>query len=102
MTFATEVTLSAVMNEPEETAMSTAIASPGRPMAHGRIHAAGAGSRSAVLFGLPGNPVAVMVSFYAMVRDALLRMAGAAPEPLAMLSARSAEPIRKKPGRTEY
>ena len=75
---------------------------PGRPMALGRIHAAGAGSRSAVLFGLPGNPVAVMVSFYAMVRDALLRMAGAAPEPLAMLSARSAEPIRKKPGRTEY
>jgi molybdopterin molybdotransferase len=55
-----------------------------------------------VLFGLPGNPVAVMVTFYAFVRDALLAMSGATPSPLPMLSARSAEAIRKKPGRTEY
>jgi len=75
---------------------------PGRPMAIGRIHANGPGSKAAVLFGLPGNPVAVMVTFYAFVRDALLRMSGATPEPLALLSARSSETIRKKPGRTEY
>jgi molybdopterin molybdotransferase len=72
---------------------------PGRPMAFGRIADAG---RAAVLFGLPGNPVAVMVTFYAFVRDALLAMSGATPSPLPMLSARSAEAIRKKPGRTEY
>jgi molybdopterin molybdotransferase len=72
---------------------------PGRPMAFGRIRS---GGHSAVLFGLPGNPVAVMVTFYAFVRDALLAMAGAAPAPLPMLRARALEAIRKKPGRTEY
>ncbi|MGZ5271509.1 MAG: molybdopterin molybdotransferase MoeA [Ramlibacter sp.] len=69
---------------------------PGRPMAVGRIG-------DAVLFGLPGNPVAVMVTFLAFVRPALLRMMGCrdtAPPPL--LRARSLEPMRKKPGRTEY
>ena len=47
---------------------------PGRPMAIGRIES---GGRAAILFGLPGNPVAVMVTFYALVRDALLAMSGA-------------------------
>jgi molybdopterin molybdotransferase len=68
---------------------------PGRPMAIGRIG-------SAVLFGLPGNPVAVMVTFYALVRDALLAMSGAAPQALPLLRAASVAPMRKKPGRTEY
>ncbi|MDP9902093.1 molybdopterin molybdotransferase MoeA [Variovorax ginsengisoli] len=76
---------------------------PGRPMAVGLI--GGNPSHSAVLFGLPGNPVAVMVTFLAFVRPALLQMMGcniadAAPPPL--LRARSAGAIRKKPGRTEY
>jgi molybdopterin molybdotransferase len=71
---------------------------PGRPLAFGRI---GHGGRSAFLFGLPGNPVAVMVSFYFFARDALLRMMGA-DAPLPLLRARSAAPIRKKPGRTEF
>ena len=74
---------------------------PGRPMASGRIGGAGAGS-GAVLFGLPGNPVAVMVTFYAFVREALLAMSGAAHEPLPMLRVSSVQAIRKKPGRTEY
>jgi molybdopterin molybdotransferase len=72
---------------------------PGRPMAIGRIER---GGRSAVVFGLPGNPVAVMVTFYALVRDALLRMGGATPEPLPMLRAATTQALRKKPGRTEY
>jgi molybdopterin molybdotransferase len=72
---------------------------PGRPMAIGRIES---GGRSAILFGLPGNPVAVMVTFYAFVRDALRQMGGASPEPLPMLRAASVKPLRKKPGRTEY
>ncbi|UZD53798.1 gephyrin-like molybdotransferase Glp [Caldimonas aquatica] len=72
---------------------------PGRPMAFGRIRS---GAHEAVLFGLPGNPVAVMVTFYAFVRDALLAMSGATPAPLPLLRARSAMALRKKPGRTEY
>lgn len=71
---------------------------PGRPLAFGRI---GSNGRSAFLFGLPGNPVAVMVSFYFFAREALLRMMGA-EAPLPLLRARSAGAIRKKPGRTEY
>ena len=68
---------------------------PGRPMAVGRI------GRS-VLFGLPGNPVAVMVTFLAFVRPALLQMMGSSASPPPLLRARSLEAIRKKPGRTEY
>lgn len=71
---------------------------PGRPLAFGRIHSNG---RSAFLFGLPGNPVAVMVSFYFFAREALLQMMGA-EAPLPLLRARSKDAIRKKPGRTEY
>ena len=76
---------------------------PGRPMAIGRIHSGvGNSGHDAILFGLPGNPVAVMVTFYAFVRNALLAMSGAADEPLPMLRAASVAAIRKKPGRTEY
>ncbi|MFW5329509.1 gephyrin-like molybdotransferase Glp [Hydrogenophaga sp. ZJX-1] len=72
---------------------------PGRPMAVGRITE---NSKSAVLFGLPGNPVAVMVTFLAFVRPALQRLMGCqACEPV-LLKAHSAEALRKKPGRTEY
>ncbi len=72
---------------------------PGRPMAIGRITSRG---HDAVLFGLPGNPVAVMVTFLAFVRPALLRMMGCAAAPPPLLRARSTQAIRKKPGRTEY
>jgi molybdopterin molybdotransferase len=72
---------------------------PGRPMAIGRIAQRG---REAILFGLPGNPVAVMVTFYAFVRQALRTMSGAASEEQLMLSAACTTALRKKPGRTEY
>jgi molybdopterin molybdotransferase len=87
---------------------------PGRPMAVGRIPRqdapangaggamAGSNSGAAVLFGLPGNPVAVMVTFLAFVRPALLRMMGSTEVAPPLLKARSQEPIRKKAGRTEY
>jgi molybdopterin molybdotransferase len=71
---------------------------PGRPLAFGKISSNG---NSAFLFGLPGNPVAVMVSFYFFARAALLHMMGA-EAPLPMLRVKSAGAIRKKPGRTEY
>lgn len=94
---------------------------PGRPMAVGHILRAKLASSpyrtsvssyenssnstpsgAAVLFGLPGNPVAVMVTFLAFVRPALLQMMGSTAKPLPLLKARSGENIRKKPGRTEY
>ena len=101
---------------------------PGRPMAIGRIETpvlkpfsgvklafsptnTGATSyenssnnktNTCILFGLPGNPVAVMVTFLAFVRPALLQMMGATAVPQPLLKARSQEAMRKKPGRTEY
>jgi molybdopterin molybdotransferase len=72
---------------------------PGRPMAFGKIASSG---RSAYLFGLPGNPVAVMVTFYFFARAALLRMMGAVAAPLPIVQATSQTAICKKPGRTEY
>ncbi|ODV09361.1 MAG: molybdopterin molybdenumtransferase MoeA [Rubrivivax sp. SCN 70-15] len=74
---------------------------PGRPFAFGPLHARSAGS-SSWLFALPGNPVAALVSFYAFVREALLLLAGANPEPLPVLQARCTAAIRKRPGRTEF
>ncbi len=68
---------------------------PGRPMAFGRIG-------KASYFGLPGNPVAVMISFYFFARDALLRQMGVRAEALPFVRARSASGFRKRPGRTEY
>ncbi len=97
---------------------------PGRPMAVGRIASAGfqkkeassadaestdsyqndtgKAATGAVLFGLPGNPVAVMVTFLAFVRPALLRMMGSTRPAPPLLRAVSTEVLRKKAGRTEY
>ena len=69
---------------------------PGRPMAFGRIG-------EAYFFGLPGNPVAVMVTFYEFVRDALLALSGRTDDfALPVLHVPCASALRKKPGRTEY
>jgi molybdopterin molybdotransferase len=68
---------------------------PGRPMAVGRLS-------NCILFGLPGNPVAVMVTFLAFVKPALLQMMGGSPSTTPYLRAKSAVALRKKPGRTEY
>ncbi|MEN9544180.1 MAG: hypothetical protein RLZZ598_1013 [Pseudomonadota bacterium] len=98
-----------VMAKLGEVAFWTIAMRPGRPMAFGSIGTRartegnlGHDEHRAVLFGLPGNPVAVMVTFYAFVREALLQMAGASPVPLPLLRARAAAAIRKRPGRTEY
>ena len=69
---------------------------PGRPLAYGRIG-------DAHFFGLPGNPVSVMVTFYQFVRDALLILMGQRDvPPLPTFPATLAAPIRKAPGRTEF
>jgi molybdopterin molybdotransferase len=69
---------------------------PGRPMAFGKIG-------NAWLFGLPGNPVAVMVSYTQFALDALLRLSGLDPLPeRPLLTVEAASAIRKQPGRREY
>lgn len=69
---------------------------PGRPLAYGRIG-------RAHFFGLPGNPVSVMVTFYQFVRDALLTLMGASPvEPVPTFPATCAARLKKAPGRTEF
>ena len=60
------------------------------------------GGREAMLFALPGNPVAALVTFYAFAREALRVLGGAVAEPPMVLPVKSAVPIRKRPGRTEY
>lgn len=57
---------------------------------------------AAVLFALPGNPVAAMVAFLVFLRPALWRMMGCEPMAPPALRALAAEPLHKRPGRTEY
>ncbi len=68
---------------------------PGRPMAFGKIG-------DSWLFGLPGNPVAVMVTFYQFVRPALLKLMGMSPEPLPIFRVASSANLKKAAGRTEF
>lgn len=88
-----------LMSRLGDVAFWTIAMKPGRPFAFGRIASNGA---SALLFGLPGNPVAVMVTFYALVRDALLRLGGASQSQRPTVPAICDNVIRKSPGRTEY
>ncbi len=68
---------------------------PGRPLAFGKI-------KKAWFFGLPGNPVSVMVTFYMFVQPAIKKMMGANMQCPIMLEAVSGSKLRKRPGRIEY
>lgn len=68
---------------------------PGKPIAFGRIG-------PAWFFGLPGNPVAVMVSFMQLLRPALDKLAGAQPKAPLRLAALSRKALKKSPGRMEF
>jgi molybdopterin molybdotransferase len=68
---------------------------PGRPLAFGRIG-------EAVFFGLPGNPVSVMVTFYMFVQVALRRMMGETWQLPATIRATTTSKLKKRPGRIEY
>jgi len=74
---------------------------PGRPVAMGVIPG-GKSGEAAAFVGLPGNPVAVFVTFVRVVRPLLLRLAGALPEPLVVMPARAAFSYKKRKGRREY
>jgi len=69
---------------------------PGKPMAFGRFG-------PAYFFGLPGNPVSVMVTFYQLVQPALRALSGASGiEPPLLVRATCETRLRKKPGRLEF
>jgi len=69
---------------------------PGRPLSFGRIG-------SATFLGLPGNPVAVLVTFYWLVKPVLEKRMGILDRPLIpLVPARTETRLRKKPGRMEF
>jgi len=74
---------------------------PGRPVAMGVIPGNSEGDDAAFV-GLPGNPVAVFVTFVRVVRPLLLRLSGALPESLLPMPVRAAFSYRKRQGRREY
>ena len=68
---------------------------PGRPVALGQV-------AGVPLIGLPGNPVAVAVTFAVLGRPLILKLAGAAARPPCAFPVRAGFAYRKKPGRREY
>ncbi len=68
---------------------------PGRPLTFGKI-------KSTLFFGLPGNPVSVMVTFYQFTQLAIKKFAGETSYLPIVLKAISTSSLRKKPGRVEY
>ncbi len=68
---------------------------PGRPVAMGVV-------RGTPLVGLPGNPVAVFVTYAHVLRPLIARIAGTVPTPLAPLPVEAGFGYRKKAGRREY
>ncbi len=68
---------------------------PGRPLSFGKID-------HAHFFGLPGNPVSVMVTFYQFVLPALRQLMGEENWVPLRLPARTLNQLKKRPGRTEY
>ncbi len=68
---------------------------PGRPLAFGRVN-------NACFFGLPGNPVSVMVTFYQFVQPALRKLMGENQTETITMKVPSASKLSKRPGRLEY
>ena len=68
---------------------------PGRPLAFGNIN-------KCLFFGLPGNPVSTMVTFYQFVLPALQKLQGISETSAPTLTLRCTTPIRKIAGRIEY
>ena len=68
---------------------------PGRPLAFGKIN-------NSLFFGLPGNPVSVMVTFYQFVTPALRKLMGESKPDSITLQVTCIDKIRKRPGRFEY
>ncbi|MBI4693124.1 MAG: molybdopterin molybdotransferase MoeA [Gammaproteobacteria bacterium] len=68
---------------------------PGRPLAFGHLN-------GALFFGLPGNPVSVMATFYQIVQPALEKLAGLGAPARVVVKARTTTGLRKRPGRVDF
>ena len=76
---------------------------PGRPLAFGVVGGPSAGSGPGVpMLGLPGNPVAAMISTELFARPAILKMQGFTEWPWPCVQARLAQSITRKDGRRHY
>ena len=84
-----------ILSESGEMSFWTIAMKPGRPLTFGQIGAS-------IFMGLPGNPVAVMVTFSQFVMPAIEVLSGATLRRPALFPARALESMRKKPGRTEF
>lgn len=87
--------VSEVLHEIGEVAFWKLAMRPGRPLACGKI-------RDTLFFGLPGNPVAVMVGFYEFVQPAIRQLMGCRDTAPIRFSVRCEGALRKSKGRTEY
>ncbi len=85
----------AVLGELGEVRFWKVAMKPGRPLAFGRLGRAS-------FFGLPGNPVSVMVTFYLFVQPALEKLMGTTPRTAWTLTARTTKALKKRPGRLEF
>jgi molybdopterin molybdotransferase len=68
---------------------------PGKPLAFGKI-------KQAIFFGLPGNPVSVMATYYQFALPALRRLMGQNQAPPVIIKLPCSEPLKKRPGRTDF
>jgi molybdopterin molybdotransferase len=68
---------------------------PGKPLTFGKI-------KNTVFFGLPGNPVSAMVTFYQFVQPALRRMMGQNKLIPLRFTVPCVSPLQKTPGRLEF
>ena len=76
-----------------------ALIQPGKPVVFGTCNA---GSQGKHFFGLPGNPVSTMVTFRLFAQPMIAALAGARPEPLVFLKARTKAEVRHKTGLTRF
>jgi molybdopterin molybdotransferase len=88
-----------VMRELGDVAFWTLAIKPGRPMAFGKIVNQ---TKESVLFGLPGNPVAVMITFLQFVKPMIEYLSGSIATKKIALVAKLSTDIKKRPGRTEF
>lgn len=82
-----------------ETLFWTVAIKPGKPVFFGRKNLEG---NQKLIFGLPGNPVAVLVTFYLFIRPLLLRMAGLDSDSITLHKALLSCDLKKKPGRLDF
>ncbi|GAA5523677.1 molybdopterin molybdenumtransferase [Microbulbifer aestuariivivens] len=84
-----------VLEEQGEISFWKVAMKPGKPFAFGRLG-------NTPFFGLPGNPVSALVTFYQLVVPALTHIQGKTWTAPPTLQAKLQQPLKKKPGRTDF